>query len=39
VPDLEPDVGMGERTWGIAENAIKACKGIFEFTLLLVNNA
>jgi len=39
VPDLEPDVGMSERTWRIAEDAVKAGKRIFEFTLLLVNNA
>jgi hypothetical protein len=39
MPDLEPDVGMSQRTWGIAKNAIKACKGVFKFTLLLVNNA
>ena len=39
VSDLEPDVGMCERAWGISENAIKASKRIFEFTLLLINNA
>lgn len=27
--NLEPDVGMGERTWGTAEDVVKAAEGFF----------
>jgi hypothetical protein len=36
---LELDVGVNERTWGIADNATKSCKLVLKFTLLLINNA
>lgn len=39
VPNLEPDVGMGEGTRGIAKYAVKAGKGLLVFALLFVDNA
>jgi hypothetical protein len=39
MPNLEPDVRMGERTWRIAQDAIKAGEGFFIFALLLVDYA
>ena len=37
--DLEPDVGMGERAWRAAKNAVKAFKRLCIFSLLLVDDA
>lgn len=37
--DLEPDVGMGQWTWWVAKDAIKALQGLFEFALLLIDYA
>lgn len=39
VADLEPDIGMGEGTGRISEDAIKAGKGLFVFALLFVDDA
>lgn len=39
MPDLEPDVRMGERTWRIAEDAIEAAEGFVILALLLVDYA
>jgi hypothetical protein len=39
MPNLEPDVCMGKRTWRIAQDAIKAGEGFFIFALLLVDYA
>jgi len=39
VSNLEPNVGVGERTWRITEDAIEAAEGIFILALLLVDDA
>ena len=39
VPDLEPDVGMGEGTWWVAEDAVEAAEGLFVLALLFVDDA
>lgn len=39
MPNLEPDVRMGERTWRITQDAIKAAEGFIIFALLLVDYA
>ena len=37
--DLEPDIGMSERTGRVAEDAIKAREAVFVLALLLVDDA
>lgn len=37
--DLEPDVGMGEGTWWVAEDAVEAAEGLFVLALLFVDDA
>jgi hypothetical protein len=37
--DLEPDVGMGKRTWRVAENAVETSQRVVVLALLLVNDA
>jgi hypothetical protein len=37
--NLEPDVRMGERTWRIAQDTVKAAEGFVVFALLLVDYA
>jgi len=39
MPDLEPDVGMGEGTWWVAEDAVEAAEGLFVLALLFVDDA
>jgi len=39
VPKLEPDVSMGERTWGVAEDAVEAAERLFILVLLFVDDA
>jgi hypothetical protein len=38
VTNLEPNVGIGKRTWRIAQDAIKATEALFVLGLLLVDN-
>lgn len=38
MPNLEPDVCMGERTWGIAEDAVEAAEGLVVLALLFVDD-
>lgn len=39
VTDLEPDIGVSERTGRVAEDAIKAREAVFVLALLLVDDA
>ena len=39
MPNLEPDVCMGERTWGIAEDAVEATQRLVVLALLFVDDA
>ena len=39
VTNLEPNVGIGKRTWRIAQYAIKATEALFVLGLLLVDNS
>jgi hypothetical protein len=38
VPNLEPNVGIGKRTWRIAQDAIEAPQAFVIFGLLLVDD-
>jgi len=38
VTNLEPNIGIGKRTWRIAQDAIKATEALFVLGLLLVDN-
>ena len=38
VTNLEPNVGIGKRTWRTAQDAIKATEALFVLGLLLVDN-
>lgn len=37
--DLEPDVGMRERTWRVSQNSVEASQGVLILALLFVNDA
>jgi hypothetical protein len=39
VSNLEPDIGMGQRTWWVAKDSIEALERIVIFSLLFVYNA
>ena len=39
VPDLEPNVGVGEWTRRVTKDAVEAFEGVFVLRLLLVNYA
>ena len=39
MPDLEPDVGMGERVRRIAKDAVEALQALVVFALLLIDYA
>ena len=38
VPNLEPNVSIGKRTWGIAQDTIEAPQAFVVFSLLLVDD-
>jgi hypothetical protein len=39
MPNLEPNVRMGKRTWRIAENTIEAVERLVILALLLVDDS